>query len=516
MKTKNGLGFFIIILGFLISFSSGFVNAAGTIPPSGSAPIIANAYVNQITSTSATLNGAVNPNGANATAWFEVNLGSTGFSSPVQTIGNSNNTSVVLTPYILNNLTSNTTYQFRTMANNSNGDAVGNWIYFTTGGGAVSIAPTLNKISPSVGNQGQNNLIASLTGTGFVNGSVVNSSNPDITVNSLSISSSTFATIDLSIGNNAQTGTGTVVLTNSNGTSNTISFKVIASPSCITPTISSISPSSVLVGTSSIAVTVWGSNFFNGTIGRYNGNSRPTGYVNSGELYITLNSSDLASTGTGNISVTNGSNYCTSNSVSFVKNPTSSGGGGGGGGYPHYVYVSTNIPENITKTSANLKGSINPNGSPSTAWFEYGTSSSFQTTETTPQLSAGAANTFLSFSQTINNLSPNTTYYLRAVGRNSAGTVNGNVYSFVTPKSGSNDDSGNITPEPNPDVSPQNPEPVTPKSDPFAGISNLFSQHKINISSAFIKWLGILFLVLIIALVVSKLKGKSKHEGGRD
>jgi hypothetical protein len=221
-----------------------------------------------------------------------------------------------------------------------------------------------------------------------------------------------------------------------------------------------------------------------------------------------LVSGDLASAGNNSLTVTNGSNYCTSNTVSFTVSPTSGGGGSGWWNYPHYAYITTNIPENISKNSVILKGSINPNGSSATAWFEYGISSGFQTPSVTTQLSVGSATYFLPFSQTIMNLSPNTTYYSRAVGRNYAGTVNGNIYSFVTPKDNIAGGGTDI----NPVINPPNPGATDTKSNPFAGVSDLVNQQKTNISSSIIKWLGIFVLVLIVAIIISKLRGRSKHK----
>ncbi len=80
-------------------------------------------------------------------------------------------------------------------------------------------------------------------------------------------------------------------------------------------------------------------------------------------------------------------------------------------------------------TFAILQGFVDPNGSTNTTrWFEWGTNSSYfnNTTLKLNQTSSGT------FTQTVNGLSPNTTYYYRAVAQNSNGTVYGTVMSFVT------------------------------------------------------------------------------------
>lgn len=80
-------------------------------------------------------------------------------------------------------------------------------------------------------------------------------------------------------------------------------------------------------------------------------------------------------------------------------------------------------------TFAILQGFVDPNGNTNTTrWFEWGTNSSYfnNTTLKLNQTSSGT------FTQTVNGLSPNTTYYYRAVAQNPNGTVYGTVMSFVT------------------------------------------------------------------------------------
>ena len=80
-------------------------------------------------------------------------------------------------------------------------------------------------------------------------------------------------------------------------------------------------------------------------------------------------------------------------------------------------------------TFAILQGFVDPNGSTNTTrWFEWGTNSSYFS-NTTLKLNQTSSGTF---TQTVNGLSPNTTYYYRAVAQNSNGSVYGTVMSFVT------------------------------------------------------------------------------------
>jgi len=92
--------------------------------------------------------------------------------------------------------------------------------------------------------------------------------------------------------------------------------------------------------------------------------------------------------------------------------------------------VFTNSSSNISTTSATLQGSVNPNNSGTTAWFEYGPTQSLGFTTSTFAIGGGTSQT--SFSGTAFSLSPNTTYYYKAVAQNSYGTARGSILSFTT------------------------------------------------------------------------------------
>lgn len=85
----------------------------------------------------------------------------------------------------------------------------------------------------------------------------------------------------------------------------------------------------------------------------------------------------------------------------------------------------------ITCNSAVLSAWVDPQGSPTTAWIQWGTSSSLSGTtfSSTPQ----TYNNYQTFSVTATNLSENTTYYYRGRFQNaSRGSWNGDILSFRT------------------------------------------------------------------------------------
>jgi hypothetical protein len=86
----------------------------------------------------------------------------------------------------------------------------------------------------------------------------------------------------------------------------------------------------------------------------------------------------------------------------------------------------------VSFTSATLNGTVNPNGAATTAYFQYGLTTSYGSFSATNSLAA--TNTALSVSNLIAGLSPATTYQFRLVASNSVGTTVGANQMFTTPR----------------------------------------------------------------------------------
>lgn len=71
------------------------------------------------------------------------------------------------------------------------------------------------------------------------------------------------------------------------------------------PRIDALEPGTIVAGTSSAQVSVRGANFLSGAVVRVNGVAKPTQFVSSNELVVTLSASDLAATGTLEVTVRN-------------------------------------------------------------------------------------------------------------------------------------------------------------------------------------------------------------------
>ena len=99
-------------------------------------------------------------------------------------------------------------------------------------------------------------------------------------------------------------------------------------------------------------------------------------------------------------------------------------------------------PPTVTMSGAGFSGSVNPEGLPTTAYFQYGLDSRYTTpgalgpayTSSTPSMSVGS-----DFAQhpigpvAVSGLVPNAEYHVRLVARNGDGTVDGPDVTFTTP-----------------------------------------------------------------------------------
>ena len=92
--------------------------------------------------------------------------------------------------------------------------------------------------------------------------------------------------------------------------------------------------------------------------------------------------------------------------------------------------VQTGDTENVTFTSAQLNGYVNPQGLPTTHYFQWGTSPSFGENGPDCTYYSDYSNHWVSLG--ITGLQPGTTYYYRVRAYNDAGSDIGDTYSFTT------------------------------------------------------------------------------------
>jgi hypothetical protein len=87
---------------------------------------------------------------------------------------------------------------------------------------------------------------------------------------------------------------------------------------------------------------------------------------------------------------------------------------------------------NIQGVSATLAGTVDPEGLPTTYFFEYTTAASFSGAARTAVSPAGQGNAPRPVRAAISGLAPNTTYHYRLLATNSSGTTTGVAATFVT------------------------------------------------------------------------------------
>jgi len=106
----------------------------------GNEPVVSTLAAQNVTETSATLHGTVNPNGLASTYHFEYGTTTSyGNTTPIMSAGAGSTTVPVSAP--ISDLTVGWTYHFRLTANNSDGITNGNDITFTPGMASVTTSP---------------------------------------------------------------------------------------------------------------------------------------------------------------------------------------------------------------------------------------------------------------------------------------------------------------------------------------------------------------------------------------
>jgi phosphodiesterase/alkaline phosphatase D-like protein len=391
----------------------------------GNPPTVSTFGATNTSQNSATLNGQVNPNGFATTYWFEYGTSQ----SLGATVGNQSMGSGISSQnvsYNLSGLNSSATYYFRVSAQNQYGTSQGQILSFNTNS---SGQPTLTL--------SQNSLTLN-TGSGFQIQAIYDSDGPGpsapvqvTSATSWNSSNASIATVSGGFINGVQGGSATITATYS-GLSATVSVTVYGGNQGSAPVVQTTGATNISQNYATL----------NGSVNP--NNSQTTYWFEYGTSYslgYTVGNQSIGSGG-GNQNVSYYVSGLNNNTVYYYRvvaqnqygtiqgqilNFTTSYGGGGGGQAP---IATTNYVGNQNQNSATLNGSVNPNGSQTNYWFEYGQNSFLG--QTTGFQNLGSFNNSQSVSAQLYSLMSNTNYFYRVVAQNPYGTSYGSTYSFTT------------------------------------------------------------------------------------
>lgn len=158
----------------------------------------------------------------------------------------------------------------------------------------------------------------------------------------------------------------------------------------------------------------------NGATGGYNWVAQGTANLASGTYNLNLSPTDTLTIfllGSSELqTVTAGQAYLSNLEITVNQTPV----------------VTTGTATAITSTSATVSGTVNPNGLPTTARFEYGLTTNYGNTASVT-LSPSNGVMAQAVSANLIGLEPETTYHYRLTGFNSGGVGSGGDASFLTP-----------------------------------------------------------------------------------
>ena len=410
----------------------------------GQKPVAATNAATNISTNSATLNGAANPNGEATNMWFEWGFTSSNLTNTTASHSVGSGQDAVNYSTSISGLAGNSTYYYRTVAENSYGTAYGNVVSFTTTNNTPNgFAPTATTLSAS----GIDYTSATLRGRVNPNNSQTNYRFEwGTSQSSLSRTSPWFSAgsdsgdVNVSAGiitlNSNTTYYYRVTATNSYGTAygNILSFTTSNEGGSTgdRPDVETLNARSIRENSATLACDVtpndsdtdvwfeWGTSRSNlnndtankrvyGSYGTTRVTKRITGLDTDERYYYRCVADNSYGTTRGDIE-------------SFRTRTTSVNGD-----RPSVRLYSASP---VTTTASLLKGEINPNDSNTDAWFEWGTTTSLG--HRTRVTNMGSGTSYRNISVSITGLTPNTLYFYRLSAENNEGITQSPILSFVT------------------------------------------------------------------------------------
>ncbi|MBM3676899.1 MAG: hypothetical protein FJW96_03305 [Actinobacteria bacterium] len=377
-----------------------------------------------ITGTSATLNGTVNPNGTATTWQFEYGT-TTGYGSkePATATNAGSGTANQAVSASLKNLEPGTTYHYRLIASNADGNTVGlDGVFSTPAASAVTTGgvSNLTTTSATVGCSVDPNGVATSWfveyGTSTSYGTQTSPQNAGSGTTAVNVSA------NLTGLQPARTYNYRCVATNANGTVRgaNATFSTIDAPGATTGATSAL-------GSTTATVT-----------GKVEPKGRSTSYFfeyGTTTSYGSRTSTSSAGNSTGSVNVSKSLSGLASGTTYHYRLVATSDGGTTRGADATLTTlgpptVNTGGVSSVTATSAVLLATVNPNGRSTSWWFEYGTSTAYGQRTSTRSLGSSTRNESVSIQ--ISGLQPGTTFHYRVVAQSGAGTSRGGNGSFAT------------------------------------------------------------------------------------
>jgi hypothetical protein len=194
-------------------------------------------------------------------------------------------------------LTSNTTYYYRILASNGNGNSA----YSNTSSATTPPAPIINSISPSYVLVGTAPFNLTVNGINFVSNSIVEVNGDARTTTYVSGTQLTAALLPADL-NSLATLAITVINPAPAPVSNGVSLNVVANN---TPTITSLAPASIIAGNGAFNLTVNGTGYVSASTVKVGGSNRATTFLGPTQLIAAISANDVALAGTLTITVVN-------------------------------------------------------------------------------------------------------------------------------------------------------------------------------------------------------------------
>ncbi len=156
----------------------------------------------------------------------------------------------------------------------------------------ITELPTLTNVAPNAATAGDPATMITLTGTNFVSGSTADFNGAAV---STTFVSATQLTAVIPASDLTTVGTDSITVVNPDGSATAGFGFTINNPA---PTLTSVSPPALPVGSSATLVTLTGTNFISGSIVDFNGTPISSSFVSSTDLTATIPAADLTTAGT--------------------------------------------------------------------------------------------------------------------------------------------------------------------------------------------------------------------------